>query len=114
MQLSQTPPTRKSILQTGVVKPFGPHQRMKRSGSAQAFQTSSRGASNMRSMTRPGSSDSAAGSFDSTMFFLLLLAEPEAHAFARYSASLSKDSLQPVPAGEMREGAGTGWSESFD
>ena len=32
----------------GAVKLFGPHQRMARSGSVQAFQTSSRGAANSR------------------------------------------------------------------
>src|SRR5579863_5377050 len=39
------PPTRKSILQIGVVKPFGPHHCITYSGSVHAFQTNSRGAS---------------------------------------------------------------------
>src|SRR5215469_14601661 len=39
------PPTRKSILQTGEVKPFGPHHCITYFGSVQAFQTNSRGAS---------------------------------------------------------------------
>src|SRR6202046_5593500 len=39
------PPTQKSILQTGEVKPFGPHHCITYFGSVHAFQTNSRGAS---------------------------------------------------------------------
>src|ERR1700744_1412493 len=39
------PPTRKSISQTGEVKPFGPHHCITYFGSVHAFQTNSRGAS---------------------------------------------------------------------
>src|SRR5580700_2393174 len=39
------PPTRKSIWQTGAVKPFGPHHCITYFGSVHAFQTNSRGAS---------------------------------------------------------------------
>src|SRR5215475_9546413 len=45
MQNRNLPPTRKSILQTGEVKPFGPHHCITYCGSVHAFQTSSRGAS---------------------------------------------------------------------
>src|SRR6202167_3853291 len=45
MQQRNFPPTRKSILQTGAVKPFGPHHCMMYFGSVHAFQTNSRGAS---------------------------------------------------------------------
>src|SRR6202167_123284 len=45
MQQRSFPPTRKSILQTGEVKPFGPHHCVMYFGSVHAFQTSSRGAS---------------------------------------------------------------------
>src|ERR1700757_1492511 len=45
MQQRSFPPTRKSILQAGEVKPFGPHHCMMYFGSVHAFQTSSRGAS---------------------------------------------------------------------
>src|ERR1700678_1079550 len=45
MQQRSFPPTRKSILQTGEVKPFGPHHCMMYFASVHAFQTSSRGAS---------------------------------------------------------------------
>src|SRR6185437_13678858 len=45
MQQRNFPPTRKSILQTGEVKPFGPHHCMTYFGSVHAFQTNSRGAS---------------------------------------------------------------------
>src|SRR5579862_530630 len=45
MQRRDFPPTRKSILQTGAVKPFGPHHCITYLGSVHAFQTNSRGAS---------------------------------------------------------------------
>src|SRR5271167_5121038 len=45
MQQSNFPPTRKSIWQTGAVKPFGPHHCIMYFGSVHAFQTNSRGAS---------------------------------------------------------------------
>src|ERR1700690_4439328 len=45
MQRRDFPPTRKSISQTGAVKPFGPHHCITYFGSVHAFQTSSRGAS---------------------------------------------------------------------
>src|SRR5262249_7943754 len=45
MQNRNFPPTRKSILQTGEVKPFGPHHCITYFGSVHAFQTNSRGAS---------------------------------------------------------------------
>src|SRR3984885_7645813 len=45
MQQRNFPPTRKSILQKGVGKPFGPHHCITYFGSVHAFQTNSRGAS---------------------------------------------------------------------
>src|SRR3984957_17561077 len=45
MQKRNCPPTRKSILQTGEVKPLGPHHCITYFGSVHAFQTNSRGAS---------------------------------------------------------------------
>src|SRR5579862_7118734 len=45
MQKRDFPPTRKSIWQTGAVKPFGPHHCITYFGSVHAFQTNSRGAS---------------------------------------------------------------------
>src|ERR1700680_635940 len=45
MQQRSFPPTRKSIWQTGAVKPFGPHHCIMYFGSVHAFQTNSRGAS---------------------------------------------------------------------
>src|SRR5213078_3763650 len=45
MQRRDFLPTRKSILQTGAVKPFGPHHCITYFGSVHAFQTNSRGAS---------------------------------------------------------------------
>src|SRR5580658_5246976 len=48
MQQRSFPPTRKSILQTGAVNPFGPHHCIMYFGSVHAFQTNSRGASKTR------------------------------------------------------------------
>src|SRR6185295_7004290 len=45
MQQRNFPPTRKSILQKGVIKPFGPHHCITYFGSVHAFQTNSSGAS---------------------------------------------------------------------
>src|SRR5579863_3156987 len=45
VQMRYFPPTRKSIWQTGEVKPFGPHHCITYFGSVHAFQTNSRGAS---------------------------------------------------------------------
>src|SRR5580704_18405659 len=45
VQMRNFPPTRKSILQTGEVKPFGPHHCITYFGSVHAFHTNSRGAS---------------------------------------------------------------------
>src|SRR6202007_510469 len=51
MQQRNFPPTRKSILQTGAVKPLGPHHCITYFGSVHAFQTNSRGASKTRVIT---------------------------------------------------------------
>src|SRR5882724_341084 len=51
MQKRTAPPGLRSIVQKGVVKPCGPHQRTSRSGSVHALKTSARGASNTRVMT---------------------------------------------------------------
>src|ERR1700689_5936430 len=51
MQQRNFPPTRKSISQTGAVKPFGPHHCITYLGSVHAFQTNSRGASKSRVTT---------------------------------------------------------------
>src|SRR5579863_7303913 len=45
MQKRDFPPTRKSILQAGQLKPFGPHHCITYFGLVHAFQTNSRGAS---------------------------------------------------------------------
>src|SRR6266404_4305082 len=50
MQKRKAPPGRASILQEGIVKPCGPHQRTRRSGSVHALKTRARGASKTRSM----------------------------------------------------------------
>src|SRR6202522_4866727 len=63
MQKRNFPPTRKSILQTGAVKPFGPHHCIAYFGSVHAFQTNSRGASKTLVTT--------IRSFSLTVFFVI-------------------------------------------
>src|SRR5207244_12679122 len=46
----KAPPGRASIVQEGIVKPCGPHQRTRRSGSIHALKTRAHGASKTRSM----------------------------------------------------------------
>lgn len=55
MQQWYVPPTRKSILATRTIVPLGPHQCVMRSGLVHAFQTTRRGASKTREMTKTGS-----------------------------------------------------------
>src|SRR2546422_667225 len=61
MQTRKAPPGRTSILHEGIVKPFGPHQRTRRSASVQALKTRRGGASKTRVMTSSGFAVSAAG-----------------------------------------------------
>src|SRR2546425_9273178 len=68
MQKRKAPPGRTSILQEGVVKPCGPHQRTRRSGSVHALKTRARGASKTRSMTSVRSAVVAAGVVLSGLF----------------------------------------------
>src|SRR5271154_5639168 len=63
MQKRNFPPTRKSILQTGAVKPFGPHHCITYCGSVHAFQTNARGASKILVIT--------IRSFSLTVFFVI-------------------------------------------
>src|ERR1700744_2833764 len=63
MQQRSFPPTRKSISQTGAVKPFGPHHCITYFGSVHAFQTNSRGASKTLVIT--------IGSVSFTVFFVI-------------------------------------------
>src|SRR6202162_4533791 len=63
MQQRNFPPTRKSILQTGAVKPFGPHHCITYCGSVHAFQTNARGASKTLVIT--------IRSFSLTVFFAI-------------------------------------------
>src|SRR6202011_2937021 len=63
MQQRNFPPTRKSILQKGAVKPFGPHHCITYSGSVHAFQTNARGASKTLVTT--------IRSFSLTVFFVI-------------------------------------------
>src|ERR1700683_548832 len=63
MQQRNFPPTRKSILQTGAVKPFGPHHCITDCGSVHAFQPNARGALKILVIT--------IRSFSSTAFFVI-------------------------------------------
>jgi hypothetical protein len=62
-----------SSLRTCVVKPFGPHQWVRRSSSVNAFQTRSRGASKTRVMTSSRSADSPVLLLPAAIFLSLLL-----------------------------------------
>src|ERR1700761_8708359 len=72
MQQRSFPPSRKSILQTGAVKPFGPHHCMMYFGSVHAFQTNSRGASKTRVTTIRSVSLTAFCVISDLLFFHLL------------------------------------------
>src|ERR1700757_1193397 len=63
MQQRNFPPTRKSILQKGAVKPFGPHHCITYCGSVHAFQTNAREASKTLVTT--------IRSFSLTVFFVI-------------------------------------------
>src|ERR1700722_20255648 len=81
MQQRSFPPTRKSILQTGAVKPFGPHHCMMYFGSVHAFQTNSRGASKTLVTPIPSLSLTVSSSTPAPLFFpsphpLFQLVEP--------------------------------------
>src|SRR6202158_4184915 len=88
MQRRDFPPTRKSILQTGAVKPFGPHHCITYFGSVHAFQTNSRGASKTLVTT--------IRSISCTVLFLLA-ALPFFHFFHNYIQRV--DTLSPDPEG---------------
>src|ERR1043166_6347791 len=73
MQQRSFPPTRKSILQTGAVKPFGPHHCMMYFGSVHAFQTNSRGASKILVTTIRSISFTVFFAISGLLFFLHLI-----------------------------------------
>src|SRR5436190_21131700 len=74
MQKRNRPPGRKSSSQEVKVKPRGPHQRTRRSGSVHALKTRWGGASKMRVMTSTRcSAASAAALLPAAMFLLLPL-----------------------------------------
>src|SRR5579871_681487 len=73
MQQRNFPPTRKSILQTGDVKPFGPHHCFTYFGSVHAFHTNSRGASNTLVITIRSVSFTVLFAIPGLLFFLHLI-----------------------------------------
>src|ERR1700753_2776868 len=72
MQQRSFPPTRKSILQTGAVKPFGPHHCITYFGSVHAFHTNSRGASKILVITIRSISLTVFSGIPRLLFFHLL------------------------------------------
>src|SRR6201996_5618333 len=72
MQQRNFPPTRKSILQTGAVKPLGPHHCITYLGSVHAFQTSSRGASKILVTTIRSISVTVLSVISDLLFFHLI------------------------------------------
>src|SRR6201992_3338195 len=72
MQQRNFPPTRKSILQTGAVKPFGPHHCITYFGSVHAFHTNSRGASKILVITIRSISLTVFSGIPRLLFFHLL------------------------------------------
>src|SRR5579859_5766319 len=72
MQQRDFPPTRTSILQTGAVKPFGPHHCITYFGSVHAFQTISRGASKILVTTIRSTSLTVFSAISGLLFFHLI------------------------------------------
>src|SRR5216683_365800 len=72
MQQRNFPPTRKSIWQTGAVKPFGPHHCITYFGSVHAFQTNSRGASKILVTTNRSISLTVFSVISDLLFFHLI------------------------------------------
>src|ERR1700678_1550871 len=72
MQRRDFPPTRKSIWQTGAVKPFGPHHCIMYFGSVHAFQTNSRGASKILVTTIRSTSLTVLTVISNLLFFYLI------------------------------------------
>src|SRR2546425_135550 len=90
MQKWKAPPGRASILQEGIVKPCGPHQRTSRSGSVHALKTRARGASKTRWRAAAGPAVLGAG------LFLAALSLPLPLRFARVVAN-AIEALPPKP-----------------
>src|ERR1700747_2495491 len=72
MQQRSFPPTRKSILQTGAVKPFGPHHCITYFGFVHASQTNARGASKILVITIRSSSLTVFFAISHLRFFHLM------------------------------------------
>src|SRR5215510_852533 len=114
MQKRYLPPTRRSTLQAGEVNSLGPHQRIKCSGSVQAFHTSSRGASKTRVMTisRPADLLSELSFFAAILFLLGFRLSVLRLAFLQLAkilvqtveALLPVATITPHPIGDLLEG----------
>src|ERR1700733_6323351 len=84
VQMRYLPPTRKSIWQTGEVKPFGPHHCITYFGSVHAFHTNSRGASKIL-VTTIRSISLTVFSVISDLLFLLSSFDLQLHPVCRSS-----------------------------
>src|ERR1051326_5095256 len=93
MRQRSFPPTRKSILQTGAVKSFGPHHCMMYFGAVHAFQTNSRAASKILVTTIRSISFTVLFAISGLLFFLHLIV---LHLLYDYFQFV--DTLFPEPA----------------
>src|SRR5258708_2579770 len=91
MRKRYLPPARTSISQVGIVKPRGPHHRIKCCGSVQASKTRLRGASKIRLSVSTRSAGSVVRLVFASIDLLLHLIQ----TVARYSARRSKELVQP-------------------
>src|SRR5215470_3920732 len=108
MQVRQAPPSRTSILHSGVVNPSGPHQRTSCAGSVQAPNTSARGASSVRVTTSSRFFLGAAAA----RFLVAATALPSCFLDVRHEAgefiqaALPEAAIVGEPVGGVLEGAG--------
>src|ERR1700751_1148 len=103
IERDQTPPVRTSIRPEIVVKPLGPHQRTRCSGSVHILKTSRRGASKIRVMTSSRSPERAAASAVMAIFGFpgLQLAEILVEAI---KAAVPETAVMIEPLGGVFEG----------
>src|SRR5581483_6481298 len=105
MWMRKTPPGRAPTSQTGFEKPCGPHHCARCFGSVQAFQTSSRGASNTRTRSSCFASTLSLLALVTGMRFLLFL--QFAQIFVEtIEALLPESSIFVDPFGDVFERAG--------
>src|SRR5207302_4253877 len=102
MQKRKAPPGRASILYDGIVKPWGPHQPTRCSGSVQALNTTRGGASKKRETTSSRCADSVATLLAAAMFLLLLFQLTQI-VFQAIEALLPEAAIVLQPVGGVLE-----------